>query len=186
MSSSWWWIVFFSQNKGYWNDGNFVFPIISTPNKLKKYFSCSYNLLLLEPQVWTIGKFGILKKTICHQLGEFLFLANVCSHSFLNLPSLWMDQNFKLCYKNKVTICFPLILFPSPYPFLQVRMPPKSKRRKQVAIQWSQLKGDDVDLSCSKTNVRRLGWMVKSISFFIHIHIAPHHDLGLWRGSHTL
>jgi hypothetical protein len=80
-------LVLFSQNEG-WNDGKFDFPIISTPNKLKKYFSSGFNLSLLGPQVWKIGKFWILKKTICHQLGEFLFLANVCSHSFLNLPSL--------------------------------------------------------------------------------------------------
>ena len=139
-----------------------------------------------DPKCGRLENLEFWQKTICRQLGKFLFLANVRSLSFLNLLSLWMDQNFKLCYKNKVTICFPLILFPSPYPFLQVRMPPKSKRRKQVAFQWSQQKGDDVDLSCSKINVRRLGWMVKSISFFIHIHIAPHHDLGLWRGSHTL
>jgi hypothetical protein len=79
--------VFFSQNKG-WNDEKFAFPIISTPNKLKKYISCGFNLLLLGPQVWKIAKFWILKKASCRQLGEFLFLANVCSHSFLHLLSL--------------------------------------------------------------------------------------------------
>ena len=79
--------VDFSQNKS-GNDGNFVFPIISTPNKLKKYFSCSFDFLLLVPQVWKIAKIWILKKTICPQLGEFLFLANICSHSFLHLLSL--------------------------------------------------------------------------------------------------
>jgi hypothetical protein len=73
-----------------------------------------------------------LKKASCRQLGEFLFLANVCSHSFLHLLSLWMDQNAKFTYKSKVTICFPLILFPSQYPFLQLTMPPKSKRRKHL------------------------------------------------------
>jgi hypothetical protein len=80
-------LVFFSQNKS-WNDGKFDFPIISTPNKLKKYFPSGFNLSLLGPQVWKIGKFLILKKTICRQLGEFLLLANVCSLSFLNLLSL--------------------------------------------------------------------------------------------------
>jgi hypothetical protein len=73
-------LCFFHKTRD-WNDGNFVFPIISTPNKLKKYFSCSYNLLLLGPQVWKIGKFGILKKTICRQLGKLTLLRNVCSIS---------------------------------------------------------------------------------------------------------
>ena len=125
--------VFFHKTRD-WNDGNFVFPIISTPNKLKKYFSCSYNLLLLGPQVWKIGKFGILKKTICRQLGEFLFLANVCSLSFLNLLSLWMAHQFNIFHYNNSTLCFWILNFSFKFCFSQGRMPPKSKRKKQSLL----------------------------------------------------
>jgi hypothetical protein len=60
----------FSENKG-WNDGKFDFPFISTPIKLKKYFSCSHNSILLGHQAHKIAKFWILKKSISRQLGEF-------------------------------------------------------------------------------------------------------------------
>ena len=123
------------------------------------------------PKCGRLQNFGFWKKQSALNSVSFLFLANVCSHSFLHLFSLWMDQNFTFLYKNKVIICFPLILFPSQYPLLQVSMPPKTKRRRHVDSQWSQQRGDDVALLSSKTSVRRFG-----ISSEIHkcFYIYPH------------
>jgi hypothetical protein len=72
-----------------------------------------------------------LKKTICHQLGEFLFLANVCSHSFLNLPSLWMAHNVNVLYWKNCTRVFSLILPPSIFRTFRLSCLRNQKRRRE-------------------------------------------------------
>ena len=67
-----------------WNVDQNFFPVISTPNKSKKYFSCSYNMLMSGHQTSIFKKLRFEEKMVSHQLEKVRWLEKLSQRAIFD------------------------------------------------------------------------------------------------------